>query len=123
MSTRRSTVIAGGLLALVFTGATAMPADALSAAPGAPVAKRYANCTALNKVYPSGVGLPKAKDKVSGRTKPVTTFTRNAKVYNLNASKLDRDNDGIACERHVKAPAKKAPAKKAPAKKAVATKR
>ncbi len=112
MNICRSAAVAGAVLALVLTGATAVPAaDALTAVPAAPAAKRYANCAALNKVYPSGVGLPKAKDRVAKGSRPVTTFTRNAKVYNLNAAKLDRDKDGIACERHGKAPAKKATAK------------
>ncbi len=52
----------------------------------------------MQKVYKHGVGKPKAKDKVAGRSKPVTTFTKNAKVYMLNRH-LDRDRDGIACER------------------------
>jgi hypothetical protein len=60
--------------------------------------KRYANCTALNKVYPHGVGKPGAVDKVSGRSKPVRNFTKNAAVYKLNTAR-DRDKDGIACEK------------------------
>lgn len=58
----------------------------------------FKNCTALNKKYPHGVGLKKAKDKVRGKTKPVTNFTRNDAVYKAN-SKHDRDKDGIACEK------------------------
>ncbi|MGO3886638.1 MAG: excalibur calcium-binding domain-containing protein [Mycetocola sp.] len=58
----------------------------------------YKNCTALNKKYPHGVGLKKAKDKVKGKTKPVTNFTRNDAVYKAN-KKSDRDKDGIACEK------------------------
>ena len=105
MGKRIITTATAALLGLGLAG-TAITTSPTAAA--APVAKRYANCAALNKVYPAGVGLPKAKDKVSGRSKPVTTFTRDAKVYNLNARALDRDKDGIACEKHVKAPAKKA---------------
>lgn len=96
-------MVTAALMGLGLAGALASPS-----ASAAPAAKKYANCAALNKVYPAGVGLPKAKDKVSKRSKPVTNFTKNAKVYNLNKARLDRDNDGIACERHVKAPAKKA---------------
>lgn len=58
--------------------------------------KTYKNCTALNKDYKHGVGLPGAKDKTSG--KRVTSFTKNKKVYQLN-KKSDRDKDGIACEK------------------------
>jgi hypothetical protein len=57
---------------------------------------RYANCTALHTVYVHGVGRSGAKDKTSGT--PVTTFYRNTGLYNLN-TKLDRDKDGIACEK------------------------
>lgn len=59
-------------------------------------AKEYANCTALNKVYKHGVGKWGAHDKTTGT--PVTSFTRNNKVYRLN-TKSDRDKDGIACEK------------------------
>ncbi|RLP77372.1 hypothetical protein D9V32_02675 [Mycetocola tolaasinivorans] len=61
-------------------------------------AKTYANCAALNKVYPHGVGRSGAVDRVSGKSKPVTNFTRNTAVYNAN-TKLDRDKDGVACEK------------------------
>ena len=72
----------------------------------APAAKAYPNCSKLNQDYPHGVGKPGAKDKTS--TKPVTNFYRSAKVYKMNDGRvkskkqydLDRDNDGIACERH-----------------------
>lgn len=101
MAPRIVTAVTAALLGIGLAGSAALPADA------APAAKKYANCAALNKVYPAGVGLPKAKDKVAKRSKPVTGFTRNAKVYNLNRAKLDRDKDGIACEKHVKATTKK----------------
>jgi hypothetical protein len=61
-------------------------------------AKAYPNCAALNKVYKHGVAKKKGvRDKTSGV--PVTTYTVNATVYALNASRLDRDKDGIACEK------------------------
>ena len=60
----------------------------------------YKNCTALNKKYPHGLGKLKARDKTSGV--PVTTFKRSTSLYNIadgyNGG-LDRDNDGIACEK------------------------
>jgi hypothetical protein len=59
-------------------------------------AKDYANCTALNKDYPHGVGKRGAHDKTSST--PVKNFTRNNKVYRLN-DESDRDKDGIACEK------------------------
>lgn len=63
---------------------------------GAAPAKKYANCTKLNKVYPHGVGKPGARDKTSG--KPVTNFKVSKALYNKNAGS-DRDKDGIACEK------------------------
>jgi hypothetical protein len=75
-------------------GAVLVPAVGADAAP----AHAFKNCTALNKVYPHGVGKVGAKDKVSGKSKPVTTFTRSNAVYAKN-TKSDRYNDKIACEK------------------------
>jgi hypothetical protein len=75
--------------AAVFVGTT--PASA--AAP-----RSYANCTALHKAYPHGVAKTGAKDKVKGKTRPVTTFTVNTAIYRRN-TRLDADHDGVACER------------------------
>lgn len=58
------------------------------------------NCTQLNKQWPHGVGRKNAVDKTTG--KKVTNFYRNTKQYNLaegHNGTLDRDNDGIACEK------------------------
>jgi hypothetical protein len=71
---------------------------AAAAAAKAPAAKKYANCTALNRVYPHGVGKSGAVDRVAGKTKPVRNFTKNNAVYAANA-KSDRDKDGLACEK------------------------
>lgn len=57
----------------------------------------FANCTALNKVYPHGVGLKNAHDHTSGT--PVTNFARKPLVYKAN-NESDGDKDGIACEKH-----------------------
>lgn len=57
----------------------------------------FKNCTELNKSYPHGVGRPGAVDRTSG-TPRVTTFHRDANLYELN-KRMDRDNDGIACEK------------------------
>jgi hypothetical protein len=55
---------------------------------------RYPRCSALNRRYPHGrVG---AHDHTSGT--PVTNFTRCNTLYRQNSS-LDRDKDGIACEK------------------------
>lgn len=64
----------------------------------AAAARKFANCTALNRVYPHGVGKNGAVDRVKGKTKPVTNFTRNNAVYAAN-TKSDADKDGVACEK------------------------
>lgn len=62
--------------------------------------KKYKSCAVMWKDYPHGVARAKnVKDKVRGRTKPVTTFTVNATTYRLNYRALDKDRDGITCER------------------------
>jgi excalibur calcium-binding domain-containing protein len=60
----------------------------------------YKNCTALNKKYAHGVGRANARDKTSDE--PVTTFKRSTRLYRIAISYnkgLDRDKDGIACEK------------------------
>ncbi len=68
------------------------------AAQAAPVVieKKFANCTALNKVYPGGVSKSAKAVNKGGKTKQTPTV--NLRVYNENKTK-DRDGDGIACER------------------------
>jgi Excalibur calcium-binding domain len=62
---------------------------------------RWKNCTIVNKRFPHGVGKLRAHDKTSGT--PVTNFRRSTVIY-LRAMHynrgLDRDKDGIACEKH-----------------------
>ena len=59
-----------------------------------PKPKAYKSCGTLVKVYKHGVGKPGAQDENGD----VTTFTRDKKTYAKN-KKLDRDKDGIACEK------------------------
>ena len=59
----------------------------------------FANCTAMHRVYPHGVGKVGAHDHVRGKSKPVTNFYRSNAIYAANA-RLDADKDGIACEAH-----------------------
>jgi len=56
------------------------------------------NCTNLQKKWPHGVGLKNARDRGGN----VTNFRRNSDAYrtaNRHNGDLDRDNDGIACEK------------------------
>jgi hypothetical protein len=81
-------------LAVPISGALATTADAAS--------YNYQNCTKLNKKFKHGVGKKKARDKVRGATKPVTSFKKSTKIYKkvikFNRD-LDRDRDGVACEK------------------------
>ncbi len=58
-------------------------------------AKKFKNCTELNKVYPGGVALPGAVNK-GGATKKEPKYDKA--LYTAN-KKSDRDKDGIACEK------------------------
>jgi hypothetical protein len=49
--------------------------------------------------YPHGVGRTGAKDRTKNSKGPVRNFTINTNIYNANKG-LDRDKDGIACEKH-----------------------
>ncbi|BDD83969.1 hypothetical protein TPB0596_37320 [Tsukamurella pulmonis] len=81
-----------------LTGLTALAIAAGPVLIGAPAtaAGDYPNCKALNADYPHGVGEPGAVDSTSKT--PVTTFTVDADLYKANDG-LDRDGDGIACEK------------------------
>jgi len=79
--------------------ATAVVVTAMSMSPAA-AAVSYKNCTSLQKTFPHGVGKAKAKDKTSGT--PVTNFKHSTKKYKKAVranDDLDRDGDGIACEK------------------------
>jgi Excalibur calcium-binding domain len=90
-------------LALLVMGGyvllTTLLAPGLSATWSA-VPYRWKNCTIVNKRFPHGVGKLRAHDKTSGT--PVTNFRRSTVIY-LRAMHynrgLDRDKDGIACEK------------------------
>ena len=58
-------------------------------------AKKFKNCTELNKVYPGGVALPGAVN-AGGATKKEPKYDKA--LYTAN-KKSDRDGDGIAYER------------------------
>jgi hypothetical protein len=90
---RPSAVVAAVVL-LLATPASAAIGSTAAAPP------LYKNCTNLNKKYPHGLGKVGARDHTSGT--PVTNFKRSTKLYKLAMSAnrgLDRDKDGIACEK------------------------
>ncbi len=64
------------------------------------VPAKWKNCTRVNLRYPHGVGKVGARDRTSGT--PVTTFRRSNALYRVAMRynrALDRDKDGIACEK------------------------
>jgi hypothetical protein len=63
-----------------------------------PQASERTNCKTVNARYPHGVGKVGARDRVRGSTDPVTTFKRSNALY-YRYKGLDRDKDGIACEK------------------------
>ncbi|MBD9698002.1 excalibur calcium-binding domain-containing protein [Flavimobilis sp. GY10621] len=95
-------VLAAPVVAATSTVAAAAPSSV--AVGGAAKAKKYKNCTALNKAYRGGV----ARDSKAVNTKTVRgKKVKAASTYRPKISKalytankgLDRDKDGIACEK------------------------
>lgn len=86
-----ATLAAGLLLSGAGLATIVTPADAHTTG-------IHDNCTNFNKRYPHGVGRRGARDRGGN----VTTFLRNTRIYdaaeNHNGT-LDRDNDGVACEK------------------------
>jgi hypothetical protein len=61
----------------------------------------WKNCRQVNAKYPHGVGRVGARDHTTSGD-PVTAFKRSTRLYRIAMSNnrgLDRDKDGIACEK------------------------
>jgi hypothetical protein len=96
--TALATLVASGA-AMLFAGPTGASVDTSTTSSRAPAL--YKNCTNLNKRYPHGVGKVGARDRVTSGD-PVTNFRRSNRIYRTAMSwnkGLDRDKDGIACEK------------------------
>ena len=94
MRSVRTALLGTVLVAAIGAGLLTGPAADAAARP-----RVFANCTQLAKVYPHGVGRTGAHDKGTGKSfRPVTTFKRDTATYQAN-TKLDRDRDGVACEK------------------------
>ncbi|MFE6994941.1 excalibur calcium-binding domain-containing protein [Microbacterium sp. NPDC057659] len=94
-------VVAGALLIAPVATASAAAAAAPGGVSSAAVrVVGYKNCTALNKVYKGGVAKAGVKyNKVNGKNRAFKVKPMiNTALYNANR-KLDRDKDGIACEK------------------------
>ena len=92
MKVRKQLVVAIAVGSLTL-GLPALPA-------GAHTTGIHDNCTNLNQKWAHGVGRRRAVDKTSGT--PVTSFKRSTRLYKKAMSHngtLDRDRDGIACEK------------------------
>ena len=85
---RKFTGIIAMLIALFML---AIPIQSVDAAPA-----KFKNCTELNKTYPGGVAKNAKVTNLGGKTK-YKPFV-SAEIYKLH-TKMDRDKDGIACER------------------------
>jgi uncharacterized membrane protein len=94
--------LAGAMAAVVALAAVGTASQAATP-------KSYSSCTALNHVYPHGVGRSGAHDHTASGTNPVTNFKVSNTLYAYNDGgavrhpgerDLDRDNDGVACEQH-----------------------
>ena len=81
-----------------MSGLLAGGSVAVASPAAAATAPHYQNCTILHETYKHGVARKGAHDQVRGSTKPVTTFITNPAVYRAN-QRLDRDRDGVACEK------------------------
>ena len=69
-------------------------------AAGTRIPARWRSCKAVNAKYLHGVGKVNAHDSTTGE--PVTNFTHSNYLYRLAMRYnrgLDRDHDGIACEK------------------------
>ena len=89
------------LFSIIFTASL----FAFNLAPAANAAdpNKFKNCSALNKVYPGGVAKTGGKDltKKKGKlvpAKPKKSPVINDAIYSANP-KLDKDKDGVACEK------------------------
>jgi hypothetical protein len=92
-------ITTSGVRAVVAAGAIVWGVAPVTAATTV-VPPLWKNCAHVNAKYRHGVGKLHAHDRTSGT--PVTTFRRSTLLYNRAMSYnrgLDRDKDGIACEK------------------------
>jgi opacity protein-like surface antigen len=79
---------------IVIAAAAALAATAAIAAPADASARHFRNCTAMHKVYPHGIAKSRAAARAHGWEAKVS-----ASLYKAN-KRMDRDRDGVACERY-----------------------
>lgn len=81
----------GFVALLLAVSLVAVPFQSADAAPA-----KFKNCTELNKVYAGGVAKDAKVTNKGGKTKYKPHVS--AEIYKAH-TKMDRDKDGIACER------------------------
>jgi hypothetical protein len=87
--------------ALLAAGAVVVSVAQAPAATGA-IPARWRSCKVVNERFPHGVGRRFAHDRTKSGD-PVTNFRRSTLIYRRAMRynpDLDRDRDGIACEKH-----------------------
>jgi hypothetical protein len=99
---RTRTVLAGLAVSALVATSGVIGVGAVDSASGA--VRHWSSCAAMQRVHPHGVGKVGAHDKTSST--PVRNFYKNTALYLGNNGPragaeydLDRDNDGIACEK------------------------
>jgi hypothetical protein len=88
---------------LVTATALSLPLSVTATIPADAASYHYKNCAQLHKKFKHGVGKKHATDHHTKTSKPVTNFKRSTKIYTIAVKyhpDLDRDKDGIACEKH-----------------------
>lgn len=86
---------------LIVTLAVSATVPFAAIAPASASTTYFTSCAKLNRVFPHGVAKSPAAAVLQvrdGYGRPATT-RRAKQVYAANHSRLDRDNDGTACER------------------------
>ena len=95
-------VLTAATAVLLPASVTAAPHRATGPTAVTAVPALYKNCTNFNRKYRHGVGKPRARDRTKSGD-PVTNFLRSTVIYNRAMrynDDLDRDKDGVACEKH-----------------------
>lgn len=85
---------------ILLLGGVVAVTSATAHASATKIPAKWQNCTVVNQRYRHGVGRNHAHDHTSGH--PVTNFKHSTKLYKtaMHYNKdLDRDRDGIACEK------------------------
>jgi hypothetical protein len=96
-------LMAAALAVVVVVPGTAAIDQTAAPTAGVLVPRLYDNCTNFNKRYRHGVGKRGARDRTRSGRNPVTNFLRSTLIYNRAMrwnDDLDRDRDGVACEKH-----------------------